>query len=849
MLSRAFYPKQRGRRWLTGLAILSLLTSTFVVSSTALADLDRTLFELDKNAQNDITTSRLGTLGAQISNATTTSIKVCRTGTEPATPFTILVDAERLRVTAGSDGYSGGGCSATKRTYTVTRGANGTTAAGHASGENVTLLNVDANGDPIGTVSGDDWDQVYAEVLDDPETKCADLTGAVECTWVHDGRAASIFTSSKDYDEIEDWQWRDQSVPDADELDDGFAVKYSDGDQELFFGSDRFATNGSKDAGFWFFHDTVAAIPPANGGDGTFTGAHTEPDPGDDGFCNSASGGSVPGGQATPNCAPYDDNDRGGDILILTTFTNGGAVTTIRVFEWFGPAGSDAALFQRGAAGDCVPGDPSQDLCATVNDTTVESPWPYSGKGEPQADAINAGGLMEGGINLSDFGLEGCFSSFMATTRSAPSITADPKDFILGSFEACESDLTTTPADAGGTPLTDGDDDDTLPEAQLGTGAAGVDVTDSASITVNGTNTWSGSLETFICGPIETGTCDTGGVSVGSADVDSDDPQPFVSASANLTEVGRYCWRGEFTSDDAEVPGDTDASDGECFEVLPVQPTLDTVAWSSGDDTGSAQTDPVPFGSPVYDKATLSGTAYQPGTDGADTTYPSINATMDTPANGSITFTLVGPGDCTTTATGTGTNPETGVTVTGDGDYFSSGFTPDLPGDYHWQATYTGDSPNTLAASHNDGNDGSAACSDADEDVTVQQLQPTMDTAQSFIPNDSATITVDAGTGPLDGQVTFYLWVDDATCGGGDLGTADQTFGPFDVDAADVGTDPLTDTVETANTTAYGDDGTTFDWVAVFTSDNNAHLGVTSGCGNENSSISIDNGVTQPATP
>ena len=56
---------------------------------------------------------------------------------------------------------------------------------------------------------------------------------------------------------------------------------------------------------------------------------------------------------------------------------------------------------------------------------------------------------------------------------------------------------------------------------------------------------------------------------------------------------------------------------------------------------------------------------------------------MDTPAGGSITFTLVGPGDCTTLATGTGTNPETGVTVNGDGDYFSSGFTPDSPGAFH----------------------------------------------------------------------------------------------------------------------------------------------------------------------
>ena len=33
----------------------------------------------------------------------------------------------------------------------------------------------------------------------------------------------------------------------------------------------------------------------------------------------------------------------------------------------------------------------------------------------------------------------------------------------------------------------------------------------------------------------------------------------------------------------------------------------------------------------------------------------------------------------------------------GDGDYQTSGFEPDVPGDYHWQASYDGSSPNTLA--------------------------------------------------------------------------------------------------------------------------------------------------------
>jgi hypothetical protein len=191
-------------------------------------------------------------------------------------------------------------------------------------------------------------------------------------------------------------------------------------------------------------------------------------------------------------------------------------------------------------------------------------------------------------------------------------------------------------------------------------------------------------------------------------------------------------------------------------------------------------------------------------------------------------------------ATGSaGSNPETGVAVSGDDDYQSSGFTPDQPGDYHWAASYSGDDPNTLDADHN------TACDDTDEDVTVQQLQPTMDTAQDFVPNDSATVTVESGAGDLDGGLVFELFVDNTTC----TGTADYTSSSLAVSATD---DPnsatISDTVSSANTTAYDTDGTTFSWRVSFTSNNSAHKDVTSACNNENSSINIDNG-SQANTP
>ena len=152
------------------------------------------------------------------------------------------------------------------------------------------------------------------------------------------------------------------------------------------------------------------------------------------------------------------------------------------MFEWVGPGGSTAALATRGNAGDCVPGNLTDDLCATVNDTTIESPWDYIGKGESVGNEISAGGFLEGGVNLSDLGLEGCFSSFMATSRSSPSLTADPKDFILGNFEAC-----------GATITTDASDD---------TFEIGGSVTDSATVTVTGGGPApTGFVDFFVCGP------------------------------------------------------------------------------------------------------------------------------------------------------------------------------------------------------------------------------------------------------------------------------------------------------------------------------------------------------------
>jgi hypothetical protein len=676
----------------------------------------------------------------------------------------------------------------------------------------------------------DDWENVCHEVtvtndpgglIPDQCTTAGDTSGATAVDWADDGALnATIFTGggSKDPEDITSWLWKDESggLPDKDNLLHSFAARYSlspdDDDSDgtlcpagefpscelLYFGSDRYDNSGDAQQGFWFLQDEVTTGGVSGGGGTGFTGAHLP-----------------------------------GDVLVISEFSNGGTTSSIKVWEWDptctknapGCADNNLRILAEDDTANCASAEPADQFCGLVNPANgTTAPWSFTDKSGN--NSYLQGEFFEAGLNLSTLGLaDRCFATVVAETRSSTSATATLKDFVLGTFGECDTEVVTTPRAGDGSEI---------PEGELSIGTGTVTATDAATIEVSGISVWDGTLEFFLCGPIaEPATCDEGGVPIGDPiSVDEATAQPILSDPATLTSVGRYCWRGAFTSATDGVPDASDSSTGECFVVNPVTPTLTTQAT---DAEGNPITDDVPLGEPVYDTATLSGTATGPGDDGPDPTYPSINATNGAPAGGTITFTLVGPGDCSTLASGTGDNPQD-VTVSGDDTYGPVSFTPDAAGDFAWKASYSGDSPNTNGTSHND------ACDDPAEDVTVLQLQPNMDTAQNFVPNDAATVTVASGAGgDLAGTVVFQLFVDDADCSG----EAAYTSGAIDITT---GTgDGQSRTVVSDNTTAYDQNGTTFHWVVTYTSDNTAHLGVTSGCGNEHSSITIDNGVTQPA--
>jgi hypothetical protein len=519
------------------------------------------------------------------------------------------------------------------------------------------------------------------------------------------------------------WQCNfDNNVNSKIDVMNSYAATYEapNGDEILYFALERNTNTGDANVAFWFLQDEVAC--ESTGGSAAFTGDHTD-----------------------------------GDLLIVSEFSGGGTVSTINVYRWEGGANGTLNPDPVASGVDCKVTAGNDTACGTANTGTITTPWLTANFKDKVGHTLRVAEFFEGGVNLTDANLSGrCFNTFLGDTRSSTSLTATLFDYALGQLGSCASGLVTTPSAAS---------------VSIGTGSASV--TDSADLDVTGADTWSGTLSFFLCGPIATGTCDTGGVPIGSAvAVNQGTTMPVVSSAATVTSVGRYCWRGFFDSATEGVPDATDSTVGECFTVTPVTPTLTTQAGAD-----------VTLGSPITDTATLSGTATQPGTNGPNATYPSINATNGAPAGGTITWTVRGPDSCDPSGLTVTGSP---AAVSGDDTYGPVNATPTAVGDYTFVATYSGSSPNTLGA----GGSCPPGANDGDEVVTVTG-EAALSTAQDWLPNDTATIT---GPTALSGTATFTLFTG-TDCGAGDDDTI--VYGPVDVPVS--GASPQT--AETANTT------------------------------------------------
>jgi hypothetical protein len=206
----------------------------------------------------------------------------------------------------------------------------------------------------------------------------------------------------------------------------------------------------------------------------------------------------------------------------------------------------------------------------------------------------------------------------------------------------------------------------------------------------------------------------------------------------------------------------------------------------------------------------------------------SDTATLDVPAGagGTITFHLYPSlADCQATPPtneiNTGLTP---VTVSGPGDYNSGNFTPTATGTYFWTADYSGDPTHAVDPSSTD-------CDDANESSVVHTVSSSMTSAQSFIPNDSATISASAG-GNVAGTVSFDLY-ESSDCSGSSIYHQDVAVGAS-------GSAQTTNT--TVSTTAAN-----VSWKVSYDSTNPAQDDISAKCFEHTAlSISNDGTVTSP---
>lgn len=185
----------------------------------------------------------------------------------------------------------------------------------------------------------------------------------------------------------------------------------------VYFGMERSGNEGDGNVGFWFLKDGTVGCE-VSGHSGDFTGNHVD-----------------------------------GDLMIVSEFSKGGKVADIKVYEWVGGAGGALNTTPVVSGGECTTAGPGDTVCAMVNDTKLNGmgpgsdiPWLTETKqsGNTPSNDLDVSKFFEGGLNLSANGLDGCFSTFMATTRSSTSIGSTVHDYAIDSFPLCSIAVTKT---------------------------------------------------------------------------------------------------------------------------------------------------------------------------------------------------------------------------------------------------------------------------------------------------------------------------------------------------------------------------------------------------------------------
>src|SRR6266852_7276241 len=267
------------------------------------------------------------------------------------------------------------------------------------------------------------------------------FSGVFPSTLVSSGSSTILKQGTKNTDDLSKWVVASQSSPPKDAYLAAALASYkapsptghvAAGDELLYFGSTRFAPNGSATVGIWFFQQNVQVCP---------------------------SGTAMCVGGTTTIA-----NHKKGDLFLFLTFSGSG-IATIQGAVWTadGTAGTLGPI--PGTISTC-PGA-GGDACAVTNAASSITLGSPSGPQSPGTGFNVAGGgfpngfpggvvpalqFQEGGIDLNSFfgGVAPCFSSVLfasVTSGSSPS-TASMKSIILGNFNTCKITVTKSCGDA-----------------------------------------------------------------------------------------------------------------------------------------------------------------------------------------------------------------------------------------------------------------------------------------------------------------------------------------------------------------------------------------------------------------
>lgn len=226
----------------------------------------------------------------------------------------------------------------------------------------------------------------------------------------------SSFTggSTKDIFDFNQWLWKGAKASQAkDDIAHAFAAAYvmpGSGHTIIVTGLDRYDGSGAATAGFWFLQDGSIKLNnnKSGGADGGFDGAHVV-----------------------------------GDLLIVSDFSTGGAVSNIAVYKWVGGANPLQAVTGDvivGGNATCDPTTGTKTLCGISNPVSATAQWAFLNKSGTPGNGYLQGEFLEIGIDLNVAFPEGvpCFSTFLAETRVSNSTNSILSDFSgPNSFPLC----------------------------------------------------------------------------------------------------------------------------------------------------------------------------------------------------------------------------------------------------------------------------------------------------------------------------------------------------------------------------------------------------------------------------